>query len=115
MFATYRRDVPTITVVTLLFAVSGSVTRAQWLMSDSFDMGNTNGGAPGGWTLSAPAGTQISIVNSTVTAAASSPFFLAPIRCIPAGALRIWPGKTEKSRICGGSGTGASSLTSSSG
>lgn len=74
MFATYRRDVPTITVVTLLFAVSGSVTRAQWLMSDSFDMGNTNGGAPGGWTLSAPAGTQISIVNSTVTAAASSPF-----------------------------------------
>ena len=48
--------------------------RAQLLMSDSFDVGNTNGGAPAGWTLTVPSSTQISVVNSALTVAASSPY-----------------------------------------
>src|ERR1017187_5440318 len=56
------------------FAVAVSV-RGQLLMSDNFDeVGNTNGGAPAGWTLSLPTGTQASIVNSSVTTPESVPY-----------------------------------------
>ncbi len=55
------------------FSVANPV-QAQLLLSDNFDVGNTNGGAPNGWTLTVVSGTQVSVVNSTVTAAASAPF-----------------------------------------
>jgi hypothetical protein len=46
-----------------LFIVAGSA-RGQLLMSDNFDeVGNTNGAAPVGWTLSLPSSTQATIVN----------------------------------------------------
>lgn len=59
-----------------LVILAGAVSvRGQLLMSDNFDIvGNTNGAAPVGWTLTVPSSTSISVVNSTVTAAASSPF-----------------------------------------
>jgi PKD repeat protein len=57
-----------------LFAVASS-TSAQLLMSDNFDeVGNTNGAAPVGWTLSLPTSTQAIIVNSSVTAPESAPY-----------------------------------------
>ncbi len=74
MFTIHRRDVLGIILVVLAFAASERQTTAQLLLSDNFDTGNTNGGVPINWTIAAPAGTQISIVNSTVTAPASAPF-----------------------------------------
>jgi PKD repeat protein len=56
------------------FIVAGS-TSAQLLMSDNFDeVGNTNGAAPAGWTLSVPANTQAIVVNSSVTTPESAPY-----------------------------------------
>jgi PKD repeat protein len=56
------------------FPVAGPAS-AQLLMSDNFDeVGNTNGGAPAGWTLSLPTSTQATIVNSSVTTPESAPY-----------------------------------------
>ena len=60
------------TVASVIIAGSAS---AQLLMSDNFDeVGNTNGDTPVGWTLSLPANTQASIVNSSVTTPESAPY-----------------------------------------
>lgn len=61
-------------LVSLFIGAGKSSVQAQLLMSDNFDVGNTSGSAPVGWTLTQPSGTQISVVNSGTTAPASSPF-----------------------------------------
>lgn len=59
-----------------VFAASAAVSVSSTpppLVSDNFDTGNTVGTAPVGWKASAPKGTIIRIVDTSVTVPASSP------------------------------------------
>src|ERR1017187_10592480 len=71
----FRILIPGALCAALAFFIVAASASAQLLMSDNFDeVGNTNGGAPAGWTLSLPTGTQASIVNSSVTTPESAPY-----------------------------------------
>jgi hypothetical protein len=75
MFATIRREMCRMAVVGLLLLASQGVSPAQLLVSDNFDVGNTNGGLPGiGWALTHETGIVISVVNSNVTMPDSPPY-----------------------------------------
>ena len=71
----FRTSIPGALCAALAFFAVAVSASAQLLMSDNFDeVGNTNGGAPAGWTLSLPTSTQATIVNSSVTTPESAPY-----------------------------------------
>src|SRR5579862_1449914 len=67
MMAMFQRNVRKVygLILVVLFLAGGeTASRGQWLATDNFDVGNGNSNPPKNWTLSAPAGTSITVLDA---------------------------------------------------